>query len=176
MLGLIAAERMQPYLELIRRICNQLVALCLDDDSHRNADDVLPSVLLAVYEASRTLSDLRQIVIEAAEALKDADARQRIRLSPIARQIGATALNRGDTELATVMAEAALPKPPTDSRQISSAGEAFRMASAIRPAGPIPRPGLVFPVIPTDYLDPASQTAFLELEAQVHTARGVSID
>lgn len=146
--------------------------MCLEDDGGPNADDVLPSVLLAVYEASSTFSDLRQFVVDAGEALKAADAPQRTRLAPIARQIGATVLNRGDKELAMLMAEAALPEPPTYSHQIRTARDAFRMGNAIRPAGLITRPGLILPEVPADYLDPAAQRAFLELETQVHSAEG----
>jgi hypothetical protein len=173
-LGLLAVGRPKPYLTVIRRICKDLAELAVTDDGRLSADEVLAPVLLLIYESSRETGEpeLKIILEEAAQAIKGADPQMRSRLAPIARQLGATALHRGDRESATLMAQASVLRSSSASRQVETIGDAFSLGGSRRLAGGMARPELQMPAIPDDYLDEDTQKEFLALEREMHTGKG----
>jgi hypothetical protein len=170
-LGLLAIPRLEPYIATIERICNTLTELATQDDGRLHALGVLDVLLRAIYTAwtATKMKELRSLLTNAAAKIEGADERQRIRMSPIARRIGAIALGCDDEELAQLMGNASLPEPETDSRQVRADDHAFELRDSILPSL-VGRPGLDLPPISNGYHDKANQARLLELARRAHPA------
>jgi hypothetical protein len=167
-LGILALGRLDPYGDVLARISEELLQTTLRDDDGR-VEHIVASVFLAIYVASEPPQpgELRTMILGMARVIRGAEDRGRPQLAPLARQLGATAIHRGDLEMAQVMAAASLPEPPTGPRQLREDGEQFMLSGGVE----LPftrRPGLDLPEIPRDYLSVDAQGKFLEMERIAH--------
>jgi hypothetical protein len=163
-LGILAGGHVEPYLGVLDRMSKSLLQSVRGDGGIEA--QLVAFVFLAIYCASDPPQPgaLRDTALEAARVLGEADDRDRLQLAPLARQLGATAIHRGDPAMAQLMAAASMPEPPTGSKQIRDGREKFAFAGGFDLPAYVGRPGLDLPEIPRDYLSADAQREFLALE------------
>jgi hypothetical protein len=172
-LALLSVEHRESILEIVQRICAWATDLTLTNKGREGTPTLLAVLCLATYCASDPPADnaLRAVSLQVADRVAKADSKTRVRLSPILRQIGATALHYEDTGMAEVMAGATLSRPPTPLGPGRVLGpELFEVGGGYRLFPQIARPGVDVSPLPAFHKDQSLQAKFLELEEHIRSS------